>query len=64
MVVDDLFGVIHTAVTDFDGVAVKYLAEAMILREMLEATYRCRQNHELLQARTIRIQRPSRTEHH
>ena len=36
----------------------------MILREMLEATYRRRQNHELLQARTIRIQRPSRTEHH
>ena len=64
MVVDDLFGVIHTAVTDLDGVAVKYLAEAMILREMLEATYRRRQNHELLQARTIRIQRPSRTEHH
>ena len=24
-VVDDLFGVIHTAVTDFDGVTVKYL---------------------------------------
>ena len=34
MVVDDLFGVIHTAVTDFDGVAIKYLAEAVILREM------------------------------
>ena len=34
MVVNDLFGVVHTAVTDFDGVAVKYLAEAMILREM------------------------------
>ena len=34
MVVDDLFGVIHTAVTDFDGVAVKYLAEAVILREV------------------------------
>ena len=27
MVVDDLFGVIHTAVTDFDGDAVKYLVE-------------------------------------
>ena len=34
VVVDDLFGVIHTAVTDFDGVAIKYLAEAVILREM------------------------------
>ena len=34
MVVDDLFGVVHTAVTDFDGVAVKYLAEAVIFREM------------------------------
>ena len=34
VVVDDLFSVIHTAVTDFDGVAVKYLAEAVILREM------------------------------
>ena len=34
MVVDDLFGVTHTAVTDFDGVAVKYLAEAVILREV------------------------------
>ena len=34
MVVDDLFGVVHTAVTDFDGVAVEYLAEAVILREM------------------------------
>ena len=34
MVVDDLFSVIHTAVTDFDGVAVKYLAEAVILRAM------------------------------
>ena len=33
-VVDDLFGVVHIAVTDFDGVAVKYLAEAVILREM------------------------------
>ena len=28
MVVDDLFGVVHTAVTDSDGVAVKYLAES------------------------------------
>jgi len=28
-----IFGVIHTAVTDFDSVAVKYLAEAVILRE-------------------------------
>ena len=27
VVVDDLFGVVHTAVTDFDSVAVKYLAE-------------------------------------
>ena len=34
VVVDDLFGVIHTAVTDFDGVAVKYFAEAVILREV------------------------------
>ena len=34
MVVDDLFGVVHTAVTDFDGVAVKYFAEAVIFREM------------------------------
>ena len=34
MVVDDLFGVIQTAVTDFDSVAIKYLAEAVILREM------------------------------
>ena len=34
MVVDDLLGVIHTAVTDFDRVAVKYLAEAVILREV------------------------------
>ena len=34
MVVDDLFGVIYTAVTDFDGVGIKYLAEAVILREM------------------------------
>ena len=34
MVVDDLFGVIQTAVTDFDGVAIKYLAEAVILKEM------------------------------
>ena len=34
MVVNELFGVIHTAVTDFDGVVVKYLAEAVILREM------------------------------
>ena len=25
MVVDDLFGVVHAAVTDFDGVAVKYI---------------------------------------
>ena len=36
MVVDDLFGVIHTAVTDFDGVAVKYLTEAVILRPQTE----------------------------
>ena len=28
MVIDDLFGVVHTAVTDFYGVAVKYFAEA------------------------------------
>ena len=35
VVVDDLLGVIHTAVTDFDSVAVKYLAEAVILREVL-----------------------------
>ena len=35
MVVDDLFGVIHTAVTDFDGVVVKYLAETVILRKVL-----------------------------
>ena len=34
MVVNEVFGAIHTAVTDFDGVAVKYLAEAVILREM------------------------------
>ena len=34
MVIDDLFGVVHTAVTDFYGVAVKYFAEAVILREM------------------------------
>ena len=34
MVVDDLFGVIHTAVTDFDSVAVKYLAKAVIVREV------------------------------
>ena len=34
VVVDDLFGVIHTAVTDFDGVAVKYFAQAVIVREM------------------------------
>ena len=34
MVVDDLFGVIHTAVTDFDSVAVKYLTETVILREV------------------------------
>ena len=33
MVVDDLFG-IHTAVTDLDGVTVKYLAEAVIPREV------------------------------
>jgi len=33
VVVDDLFGVIHTAVTDLDGVAVKYLTEAVILRD-------------------------------
>lgn len=33
VVVDDLFGVIHTAVTDLDSVAVKYLAKAVILRE-------------------------------
>ena len=31
MVVDDLFGVVHAAVTDFDGVAVKYFAEAVVL---------------------------------
>ena len=29
VVVDDLFGVVHAAVTDFDGVAVKYFAEAV-----------------------------------
>ena len=34
MIVDDLIGVIHTAVTDFDSVAVKYLAQAVILREV------------------------------
>ena len=34
MVVDDLFGVIQTAVTDFDGVVIKYLVEAVFLREM------------------------------
>ena len=34
MVIDDLFGVIRTAVTDFDSVAVKYLAEAVIFREV------------------------------
>ena len=34
MVVDDLFGVIHTAVTDLDSVTVKYFAEAVILREV------------------------------
>ena len=34
MVVGDLFGVIHTAVTDLGGVTVKYLAEAVILREV------------------------------
>ena len=28
MVVDDLFGVVHTAVTDFDGVAVVYFAQS------------------------------------
>ena len=34
MVVNDLFGVIHTAVMDFDSVAVKYLVEAVIFREV------------------------------
>ena len=34
MVVADLFSVIHTAVTDFDSVVVKYLTEAVILREV------------------------------
>ena len=34
VIVDDVFGVIHTAVTDFDSVAVKYLAEAVFLREV------------------------------
>ena len=34
MLVDDLFSVIHTAVADFDSVAVKYLAEAVIFREV------------------------------
>ena len=34
MIVDDLFGVIYTGVTDFDSVAVKYLAEAVIVREV------------------------------
>ena len=29
MAVDDLFGVVHTAVTYFDGVAVKYFSEAV-----------------------------------
>ena len=39
MVVDDLFGVIHTAVTDFDSVSVKYLTEAVILREVFIPLY-------------------------
>ena len=34
LVVDDLFGVINTAVTDVDGVVVKYFAEAVTLREV------------------------------
>ena len=34
MVVDDLFVLINTAVTDFDSVVVEYLAEAVILREV------------------------------
>ena len=34
MVADDLFGFIHTAVADLDGVTVKYLAAVVILREV------------------------------
>ena len=34
MIVDDLFGVIHTGVTDLDSVAVKYLVEAVIVWEV------------------------------
>ena len=33
------FGVIHTAVTDLDSVAVKYLAKAVILREAFVNLY-------------------------
>ena len=34
VIVEDLFGVIHTGVTDFDSVAAKYLAEAVIVTEV------------------------------
>ena len=35
MVVDDLFSVIHAAVTDFDCVAVKDSSKFVVFREML-----------------------------
>ena len=34
MIVDDLFGVVHTAVADLDGITVKYLAKAVISGEV------------------------------
>ena len=54
MVVDDLFGVIHTAVTDFDGVAVKYLEEAEILTDVL-AEWRVVNQRMLLRCLFLRL---------
>ena len=38
MVVDDLFSVIHAAVTDFDGVIIKDSSKFMVFQEVLLST--------------------------
>ena len=35
MVVDDLFGVVHAAVTDHDGVAIEDFSKLVVSREVI-----------------------------
>ena len=35
MIVDDVFGVVHVAVTDLDCISVKYFSEIVVFREVL-----------------------------